>query len=100
MEDSRGAVSMRSWRTIGLAVWALCAVAVSGCSSTSLPSRFVRLATGQVGPAQNIPYDRLVTIGQTFEAQGNYDKAERMYNLVLAKQPNNCLLYTSPSPRD
>lgn len=49
----------------------------------------MRLAAGQVGPAQNIPYDRLVTIGQTFEAQGNYDKAERMYRLVLSKQPNN-----------
>lgn len=80
---------MSSWRSIGLAVWALCAVALSGCSSTSLPGRFVRIATGQVGPAQNIPFDRLVTVGQTFEAQGKYTEAQRMYNLVLSKQPNN-----------
>jgi hypothetical protein len=49
----------------------------------------VRVATGQVGPSGSVPFDRLVSIGKTFEAQGNYDKAQRMYNMVLSRQPNN-----------
>lgn len=80
---------MSSWRSTGLALWALVTIAMSGCSSTSLPVRMVRVATGQVRPTGTVPYDRLVAIGKTFETQGNYGKAQRMYNMVLSRQPNN-----------
>ena len=80
---------MSSWRSTGLALWALTTIALSGCSSTSIPARLARIATGQVRPNGSVPFDRLVAIGKTFEAQGNYDKAQRMYNMVLSRQPNN-----------
>ena len=80
---------MSSWRSTGLTLWALATIALSGCSSTSIPARLARIATGQVGPSESVPFDRLVSIGKTFEAQGNYDKAQRMYNMVLSRQPNN-----------
>ncbi|MFK7819211.1 MAG: HEAT repeat domain-containing protein, partial [Planctomycetaceae bacterium] len=80
---------MSSWRSTGFALWAIAAIAVTGCSSTSIPSRALRLATGQAGPGSSVPFDRLVMIGETFEAQGNYAKAQRMFNIVLSKNPNN-----------
>ncbi len=80
---------MSSWRSFGLTLWALAAVTFTGCSTTSIPARAMRLATGQIKPGANVPFNRLVDIAETFENQGNFTKAQRMYNLVLSKNPNN-----------
>jgi len=80
---------MRSWRTTGLALWALAAIAASGCSSTSIPARVTRLATGQVYEDERVPHSRLLAIGKTFEAQGKYSRARRMYRMVLSQKPGH-----------
>ena len=80
---------MQSWRKKGFALWALAALAATGCSTTSIPARAARLATGQVYEDASIPSSRLVAIGKTFEGQGNYTKARRMYSLVLNREPGN-----------
>ena len=80
---------MRSWRTSGLALWALAAILVTGCSSTSIPARVTRLATGQVYESERVPHSRLIAIGKTFEAQGKYSRAKRMYRMVLSQKPGH-----------
>lgn len=80
---------MRSWRSSGLALWAIVAVSLAGCSSTSIPARAVRVATGQVQPVNSVSADRLIAIGRTFERQGNFARAQGLYNLVLSQHPGD-----------
>lgn len=80
---------MKSWRNKGLALWALAALTVTGCSTTSIPARVAKLATGQVYEDGNIPSSRMMAVAQTFEGQGQYTRARQMYSQILRREPGN-----------
>jgi HEAT repeat protein len=58
-----------------------------GCSSSGLAFR--QMPTGATGVDPQISVDRLMSAAETFERQGNPDKAKQLYASVLSRNPKH-----------